>query len=269
MLDMGFIPDIEKICSLLPITRQTLLFSATMPPEIRHLTKKFLSNPKEIAVTPSASAAETVEQFYVKTTPRSKNATLEAIIKQEKVKNAFIFCNRKRDVDALSTWLKRRGHSAQAMHGDLAQSKRTETLDKFKNGEITLLVCSDVAARGIDVDNVSHVFNYNVPLNPDDYVHRIGRTGRAGQKGRAWMLVTKGDDKQLAAIEKRTGQSIPDAQISNDNQKDKPHSKTKDTNERSKSPKKNKTRPSKDHKHEEPDYQDITGFGKDVPAFFK
>ena len=269
MLDMGFIPDIEKICSLLPVNRQTLLFSATMPPEIKRLTKKFLSNPKEIIVTPKTSAAETVEQFYVNTTPRNKNTTLEEIIKQEKVKNAFIFCNRKSDVDTLSQWLKKRGHSAQAMHGDLVQSKRTETLDQFKNGEIMLLVCSDVAARGIDVDNVSHVFNYNVPLNPDDYVHRIGRTGRAGQKGRAWMLVTKYDDKLLTAIEKRIGQSIPNTKLSNDNQAPKAQSKKYATRNRDNVQKYKKSHSSENYNEKEFNQATVIGFGDEVPTFFK
>lgn len=251
MLDMGFIPDIEKICSLLPFSRQTLLFSATMPPEIKRLTKNFLNNPKEIVVTPPASTAETVEQFCVNTAPRSKNTTLETIIKNEQVKNAFIFCNRKKDVDSLSSWLKKKGHSAQAMHGDLAQSKRMETLDKFKQGEVMLLVCSDVAARGIDVDDVSHVFNYDVPFNPDDYVHRIGRTGRAGHKGRAWMLVTKYDDKQIDAIGQRIKKSIPfiDIKLSD--------FVIKENNEK---PRK------KDSKSKE---KDVVGFGNDIPDFFK
>jgi len=288
MLDMGFIPDIEKICSLLPTMRQTLLFSATMPPEIKHLTKKFLSNPKEIVVTPKTSAAETVEQFYVNTTPRSKNTTLEAIIRQEKVKNAFIFCNRKRDVDSLSKWLKAKGHSAQAMHGDLVQSKRTETLNQFKSGDITLLVCSDVAARGIDVENVSHVFNYDAPFNPDDYVHRIGRTGRAGLKGRAWTLVTKYDEKYLDSIEKRIGQSIPCTKLSNDKGSSSAGS-NKARNKNSKRPNKNtpnkNTNPyieenknqenqryetsSSDIAHKkERNQKSVTGFGSEIPDFF-
>jgi superfamily II DNA/RNA helicase len=295
MLDMGFIPDIEKICSLLPTSRQTLLFSATMPAEIKHLTKKFLNNPKEIVVTPLASTAETVEQFYVSTTSRNKNTALEAIIKQEKVKNAFIFCNRKRDVDALSKWLKTRGHSAQAMHGDLAQSKRTETLDQFKSGDITLLVCSDVAARGIDVENVSHVFNYDVPYNPDDYVHRIGRTGRAGLKGRAWMLITKHDDKQLEAIEKRIGQPISCTELSNDNSNDNSKAEDKDSKapaKASKVPNKSPKAPAKVSKtpikaeksqkyqksnnssserynNKEQDEDGVVGFGNETPDFFK
>ena len=276
MLDMGFIPDIEKICSLLPLMRQTLLFSATMPPEIKLLTKKFLSNPKEIIVTPSASTADTVEQFYIKTTPRKKNDTLETILKKEDVKNAFIFCNRKRDVDSLSKWLKNRGHNAQAMHGDLVQSKRMETLDSFKEGKITLLVCSDVAARGIDVDDVSHVINYDVPINPDDYIHRIGRTGRAKHKGQAWMLVTKYDEKQLTAVEQRIAQSISCVELSDNETKahDKKRSNcSKDKEFKEKITKKDSnpyaskvTRPCK---KKDTDQANFTGFGNEVPSFFK
>ena len=201
MLDMGFIPDIEKIVSLLPSSRQTLLFSATMPPEIKRLTKKFLSNPKEVSVDPPTSSAQTVEQFLVQASPRSKSKVFEAILEKEDVKNAFVFLNRKRDVDSLFRQLRKKGYAAAGLHGDMSQPERTKTLDAFKDGEVCLLVCSDVAARGLDVQNVSHVFNFDVPLNPDDYVHRIGRTGRAGQKGRAWMLATKEEQKQLDNIE--------------------------------------------------------------------
>lgn len=202
MLDMGFIPDIEKICSLLPPLRQTMLFSATMPPEIRRLTTKFLSSPKEVAVAPPATTSSTVEIFLAYADPRRKKELLHEIMVHEKIRNAFIFCNRKRDVDLLATWLKKKGYDALALHGDMAQSHRTETLGKFKDGTLPILVCSDVAARGLDVVNVSHVFNYDVPNNPDDFVHRIGRTGRAGLTGRAWTIVTKEDEKQIQAIEK-------------------------------------------------------------------
>lgn len=160
-------------------------------------------------MTPPASTAVTVEQFLVHTSPRTKKNTLEKIIARENVQNAFIFCNRKRDVDLLARWLKEKGHGAYPMHGDMAQSARTETLRKFKAGEITLLVCSDVAARGIDVLGVSHVFNYDVPANPDDYVHRIGRTGRAGMAGHAWTLVTAAEGKQADAVQRRIRKEIP------------------------------------------------------------
>ncbi len=282
MLDMGFIPDIENICSKLPPMRQTLLFSATMAPEIKKLTTKFLSNPREVAVSPPASTAVTVEQFMVRTDKRNKDRVLEKIIKQENVQNAFIFCNRKRDVDSLSVQLEKKGYKARGMHGDMAQSHRMETLEKFKNGEVTLLVCSDVAARGIDINNVSHVFNYDVPMNPDDYVHRIGRTGRAGASGRAWMLVTSYDEKNLAGVIKRIGQDIDAIEIEGnqkDNQKskrsqeekprkshngDKRHKPEGASGRASNHKEKTKTpRISKD------DSADFNGFGEDVPAFFK
>ena len=201
MMDMGFIPDITKIASLLPPMRQTLLFSATMPPEISKLSEKFLSNPKEIRVNPPAETATTVKQFMVKTSPRQKRETLLKIIEQENVGNAFIFCNRKRDIDGLTSWLKNKGYQVAAMHGDMDQSQRTETLKRFKNDEIRLLICSDVAARGIDVLGLSHVFNFDVPMSADDYVHRVGRTGRAGKEGRAWMLATDSEEKYVKAIE--------------------------------------------------------------------
>ncbi len=202
MLDMGFIPDIEKIAALLPFTRQTLLFSATMQPEIRKLTEQFLSNPKEISVARPASTSKNVEQFIVNVNPRSKESVLAKIIEQEKVQNAFIFCNRKKDIDGLSRYLKNKGYNVRGLHGDMAQKTRSETLEAFKAGEVDLLVCSDVAARGLDVQGLSHVFNYDVPFNADDYVHRIGRTGRAGMDGRAWMLVTTAEGKYLDAIQK-------------------------------------------------------------------
>ncbi len=276
MLDMGFIPDIEKICSHLPTIRQTLLFSATMAPEIKKLTEKFLSNPREVAVSPPASTAITVEQFQVNVSPRAKNSVLEKIIKQEKVSTAFIFCNRKRDVDSLSKWLQDKGHNARPLHGDMAQAARTKTLEEFKAGDIPLLVCSDVAARGIDVTAVSHVFNYDVPVGPDDYVHRIGRTGRAGETGRAWMLVTKYDDKQLDAVIKRIGKEIEivDVSVKSEGTKNRPASKGGNDNQdnRSKSPKANKKTHAKSQKSNyssDDDCADHVGFGDDIPAFFK
>lgn len=208
MLDMGFIPDIEKIITFIPMSRQTLLFSATMPSEIKNLADKFLSNPKSVSVAPPASPAATVDHRMLEVQPKDKKSALRSLIERENVKNAFVFCNRKKDVDMLGKWLREKGFSAAALHGDMVQSKRTETLQAFKDEKIVLLVCSDVAARGLDVSGVSHVFNYDVPFNADDYVHRIGRTGRAGQSGRAWTLVTEDDDKLVAAIVKLVGRDI-------------------------------------------------------------
>lgn len=209
MLDMGFIPDIEKIVATLPVIRQTLLFSATMPPEIKKLSDKFLSNPKEISVAPPASPAETVEQFLVWTDPRKKQDKLAEIIASEHVQNAFVFCNRKKDIAGLAAFLKKKGYNAAPMHGDMTQTARTQALKDFKDDKITLLVCSDVAARGLDVKGLSHVFNFDVPMNADDYVHRIGRTGRAGMDGRAWTLATNKDEKFVDAIEKLVKKPIP------------------------------------------------------------
>ncbi len=204
MLDMGFIPDVERIANLLPPLKQTLFFSATMPPEIRKLADRFLSNPKTVTVTPSASTAENVTQKLVMV-PRSndwlKRETLRFLLRRDEAKNAFIFCNRKRDVATLAKSLAKHGFNAAALHGDMEQSDRTETLDKFRRNEVAFLVCSDVAARGLDIDAVSHVFNFDVPFNAEDYVHRIGRTARAGLSGIAYTLVTPEDSKQVAAIE--------------------------------------------------------------------
>lgn len=208
MLDMGFIPDIEKIASKLPKMRQTLLFSATMPPEIRALAKKFMSFPVEIRVDPPTSTAVTVTQFLVKTNERGKREVLRELIRGEDVKNAMIFCNRKKDVDILFKSLTKHGFSVVALHGDMPQGMRTDTLNAFRDGKAQLMVCSDVAARGLDLPDVSHVFNFDVPVNSEDYIHRIGRTGRAGKSGRAFMLVTSGDFKSLAAIEKMIGKKI-------------------------------------------------------------
>ena len=213
MLDMGFIPDIERIIGLLPPLRQTLLFSATMPPEIRRLAARFLSNPKEVAVSRPATAAETVEQRLVRTQPRDKRAALRALLRSEQPRNALVFCNRKRDVGVVCRSLQRHGFSAGQLHGDMVQSARQETLDGFKRGSVTILVCSDVAARGLDIAELSHVFNFDVPSNPEDYVHRIGRTGRAGRSGRAFTLATPDDAKALSAVQRLTGKKIEETDV--------------------------------------------------------
>src|SRR5262249_45647423 len=200
MLDMGFIPDVERIVGFLPRLRQTLFFSATMPPEIRRLADAFLSNPKEISVAPPASPAATVEQALVVVDEMAKREALRRLIRAEQVKNAIIFCNRKRDVDILFKSLTKHGFDAGALHGDMAQAKRTETLERFKSGEMRLLVASDVAARGLDIQGLSHVFNFDVPIHAEDYVHRIGRTGRAGLRGRAFTIAAPEDGRAVAAI---------------------------------------------------------------------
>jgi superfamily II DNA/RNA helicase len=209
MLDMGFIPDVERIVGLLPVTRQTLFFSATMPAEIRKLADAFLRDPVEIAVAPPASPATTVVQSLAIVPPKAKREALRRLIRAEDVKNALIFCNRKRDVDTLFRSLSRHGFDAAALHGDMPQPKRTETLDRFRNGEVRLLVASDVAARGLDIKGMSHVFCFDVPIQAEDYIHRIGRTGRAGLEGRSFMLATPEDGNAVTAIVELIGKEIP------------------------------------------------------------
>ncbi|NVN86132.1 MAG: DEAD/DEAH box helicase [Rhodopseudomonas sp.] len=215
MLDMGFIPDIERICKLVPFTRQTLFFTATMPTEIRRITETFLHNPEKIEVSKPASTAVTVTQSQVPTgrEPHEKRDTLRRLLRDATdLKNAIIFCNRKREVALLAKSLQKHGFSVGALHGDMEQSARTAALEAFRKGELPILVASDVAARGLDIPEVSHVFNFDVPHHPDDYVHRIGRTGRAGRAGTAISIVAPADGKSIAAIEKLIGQEIPRAE---------------------------------------------------------
>jgi superfamily II DNA/RNA helicase len=213
MLDMGFIPDIERICKLVPFTRQTLFFTATMPPEIRRITEQFLHNPERVEVARPASTLTTTTQLLVKSGREDydKRDTLRRLIRSaDGLKNAIVFCNRKRDVATLFRSLKRHGFPVQALHGDMDQPARMAALDQFRKGEATLLVASDVAARGLDIPEVSHVYNFDVPFHADDYVHRIGRTGRAGRSGTAITLVCgTNDTKAVAAIEKLIGLTIP------------------------------------------------------------
>jgi superfamily II DNA/RNA helicase len=211
MLDMGFIPDIEKICKLLPANRQTLFFSATMPPEIQRLVNTFLKDPARVEVAPPATAAKTITQLFrycPATEDWEKREALRDLIRSEQVKNAIIFCNRKRDVAILLKSLLKHGFNAGALHGDMDQMSRMATLDAFREGRITLLAASDVAARGLDIPDVSHIFNFDVPWQADDYVHRIGRTGRAGKEGRSLTIVTGEDIKQLKDIEKMLGAPV-------------------------------------------------------------
>ncbi|MDP6563708.1 MAG: DEAD/DEAH box helicase, partial [Alphaproteobacteria bacterium] len=209
MLDMGFIPDVERIVQLCNPNRQTLFFSATMPPEIRRLADLFLNDPTEIAVAPPASPAETVDQTLSLVTSDNKREALRVLLRDQPVKNALVFCNRKRDVDIVAKSLISHGFNASALHGDMNQSYRMQTLEKFRQGEIAILVCSDVAARGLDIQGLSHVFLFDVPMHAEDYVHRIGRTGRAGMPGRSLTLATPEDGKYVAAVEKLIGKDIP------------------------------------------------------------
>ena len=212
MLDMGFIPDIERICGLLPKARQTLFFSATMPPEIQKLTSRFLRDPVRIEVARQNSVVETIDQRLVRVSgkPDEKRAALRDLIRAESgLTNAIIFCNRKRDVATLARSLSRHGFDAGELHGDMDQKRRTETLDRFRAGKLSLLIASDVAARGLDIPAVSHVFNFDVPTHAEDYVHRIGRTGRAGRLGTAITLAQSSDGKYIDAIQKLIQRDIP------------------------------------------------------------
>ncbi|MAM40116.1 MAG: DEAD/DEAH box helicase [Erythrobacter sp.] len=204
MLDMGFIPDIEFICDKLPETRQTMLFSATMPPPIEKLAKKFLDNPKRIEVSRAATTNKDITAFKIPVKPRQKRETLRWLLRNDLVETAIIFANRKTTVRELNKSLQRHGFASSEIHGDMDQGSRVQELDRFKAGEVNILVASDVAARGLDVKGVSHVFNFDTPWHPDDYVHRIGRTGRAGAKGRAFTFVTDEDAEAIQNVEKLT-----------------------------------------------------------------
>jgi len=223
MLDMGFIPDIERIYKLLPFTRQTLFFSATMPPEIQRITNQFLHAPVRVEVSPHSTMPATIEQKLVKapSDPKLKREALRRLLKsQTTVKNAIVFANRKTTVGVIEASLKRHGFNASALHGDMDQRARLRTLEAFRAGEITFLIASDVAARGLDIPEVSHVFNYDVPIHAEDYIHRIGRTGRAGREGHAFMLATNAEAKYVKAIEQLIRKTIPNADAAPDEEHD-------------------------------------------------
>ncbi|MGL5363868.1 MAG: DEAD/DEAH box helicase [Bosea sp. (in: a-proteobacteria)] len=211
MLDMGFIPDIERVCKLVPFTRQTLFFTATMPPEITRISEQFLHNPQRVEVSRPATAAKTITQRLIASNREdyAKRETLRRLLNEAvDLKNAIVFCNRKRDVATLHKSLVKHGFPAVALHGDMDQYARMAALDSFRSGEQPILVASDVAARGLDIPDVSHVYNFDVPTHAEDYVHRIGRTGRAGRLGNSLTIVTRSDDRLVSAIEKLMGQSI-------------------------------------------------------------
>jgi superfamily II DNA/RNA helicase len=212
MLDMGFIPDIERICKLTPFTRQTLFFTATMPPEIKRITEQFLSNPVQVEVARPATAAATITQLLVASGSKDfeKRDTLRRVLRNAKdLKNAIIFCNRKRDISVVVKSLEKHGFNVGGLHGDMDQRARMAMLDAFKAGRVPLLVASDVAARGLDIPDVSHVVNYDVPIHADDYVHRIGRTGRAGRTGTSLTIASRADQRYLDAVLKLIGKDIP------------------------------------------------------------
>jgi superfamily II DNA/RNA helicase len=219
MLDMGFIPDIERIFKLTPPAKQTLFFSATMPPEITRLTKQFLRDPVRIEVAKPATTADNIAQHIVRVPaadPAVKRLALRLLAAREDVKNGIVFCNRKSEVDIVAKSLKKHGFDAAPIHGDLDQSQRMRTLDAFRRGDLKLLVASDVAARGLDIPDVSHIFNYDVPHHADDYVHRIGRTGRAGKSGQTFMIVTPADGRALDKVVKLTGKAPDEVRIEAD-----------------------------------------------------
>ncbi len=213
MLDMGFMPDVERIVNLVSKRRQTLMFSATMPGEIRRLASAFLSHPKEVQATPPATMADRIEDHFAVVPPRQKFKALRRLIESHDVANALIFCNRKREVASLRRQMERAGLSVRDIHGDLDQAQRTAALEAFKRGEIAYLVATDVAARGLDIAMLPCVINYDVPTHADDYVHRIGRTGRAGQEGRAFTLVLPDERRYVDAIARLTGKQIPRLEI--------------------------------------------------------
>ena len=276
MLDMGFIPDVQDICRRIPFSRQTMLFSATMPKEIQDLADRFMQPPVKIEVAPPSSPAETVTQWQVPSGGgREKRVTLRRLLHDEKVKNGIVFCNRKSDVAILCRSLQKHGFNAEALHGDMDQRHRMKTLDAFRNGEISFLIASDVAARGLDIPEVGHVFNFDVPVHAEDYVHRIGRTGRAGRSGCAFMLVTSSEKKYVEVIEEIIGRTIeqytidssmpeasePKRSSSKRRRGDKSTSKRQDKEARAdKDPCAHK----EDNAREEPD---VIGMGEHVPAF--
>jgi superfamily II DNA/RNA helicase len=232
MLDMGFIPDIEEICSKLPASRQTLLFSATMPPPIQKLAARFLKDPKRVEVARPATANVNIDQRLVQVSARDKRDVLRKLLRDEGVTTAIVFCNRKTTVRELTTSLRRGHFAAGQIQGDMDQSDRIAELERFKKGEINILVASDVAARGLDVKGVSHVFNFDVPWQPDDYIHRIGRTARAGAKGVAMTLATREDSEAVGAIEKLLGNKIPKLGASEPKEEAKPAEQKRDKPER-------------------------------------
>ncbi len=271
MLDMGFIPDVEKICKAMPQKIQSLFFSATMPGEIKRLTDQFLKDPKEITVDAPASTAQTITQRLckIKGGEKEKRAALRQLLKSEDVKNAIIFCNRKTVVKVVKKSLSVHGYNVGELHGDMPQSLRTETLASFKNGDIQLLVASDVAARGLDIPDVSHIFNFEIPNNPEDYVHRIGRTGRAGRSGNSFTLTSPSEKKSLGFLLKFLGKDIPLHQMQGQEDKHQKAPAKPEVNKQD-SRHKNKRDSSpiiKRDKGQKPKEQSIFGQSDHVPAF--
>ena len=268
MLDMGFIPDIEEICTKLPKTRQTLLFSATMPPPIKKLADRFLTNPKTIEVARPASTNTNITQRLVPLKADRKRDTLRTLLTRDDVKTAIIFCNRKTTVRELNKSLRRHGFKSGEIHGDMEQPQRLAELDLFKRGEINILVASDVAARGLDIKGVSHVYNFDAPWHPDDYVHRIGRTGRAGATGTAYTFVTPEDAENVENIEKLTGQTIERESVSIEERPARAEPAGDDAPRRGRRERGSREddRPRRPARSEEPSTRDVRGERADRPA---
>ena len=287
MLDMGFIPDVRKIIGFLPKIRQTLLFSATMPPEVEKLANEFMQNPKKVVIEPPKVEDQNIAQNVVILNKRDKKKALKEILDAQYVQSAYIFCNRKRDVGTLGSWLKKEGYEAAPMHGDMTQTSRMETLERFRTHDIRFLVCSDVAARGIDIEEVSHVLNYDVPMSVDDYTHRIGRTGRAGKKGEAYTFVTSEDQPHVDKLVDKFGDNLSIICLKTVKcldwegvlEKEKcPKSASKSSPARDSD---SRERPSKSNVREKSDERNsgfhkkssgnlsVIGFGDDVPAFMR
>lgn len=279
MLDMGFIPDIERVASLLP-PHQTALFSATMPPPIQQLTQKFLKNPEQITITSASTGSENIEQYVVRILEKNKIDALEAILKEQTFTQAIVFCNRKREVDTVYKHMHKNGFKVAAFHGDLTQDARNKTLKAFKEGETTFLIASDVAARGLDVEDLPAVINFHVPANPEDYTHRIGRTGRAGKVGKAFTLVSPHEEKDLSLICKSLNKTIVEYVLEkytvaqeNNGKKEKPKpvpqaKKTVSAQEpmASKTP---KPLPKAKSKGVPPVIETVQGFGEHIPSFMR
>lgn len=283
MLDMGFIPDIEKITKALPAHRQTLMFSATIAPEVRKLADSFLKNPEEITVAAPATTSANIQQFVVKSAPLKNRQILRGIIQKEEIKSAIIFCNRKRDIATLCSSFKRHKFNVASLHGDLTQTVRSETLEAFKKGDISFLIASDVAARGIDVQELSYVFNFDVPTNAEEYVHRIGRTGRAGKTGKSFTFITSAEEAYLTAIEKLIDMKIPVYALEGSDEQNRETAGTVGAETRSR-PQKRTHKPQEESKASPQEHapkvtaprppapklrEPIIGFGDTPPAFMK
>ncbi len=261
MLDMGFIPDIERIASVLP-SHQTALFSATMPPPIQALTKKFLKSPEKITISSPKHAATSIEQYIVRVPEKNKRNALRSLLKQLNLKQAIVFCNRKVEVDTVYNSMRRHKFKVGALHGDLSQASRNETLKAFKEGEVDLLIASDVAARGIDIEDLPAVINFHVPTNPEDYIHRIGRTGRAGKEGKSFTFVSPHEEKYLALIFKSLNKTIEEYQLSPEVKETEMKAQTSFQTKKpsyQKNTGQKETTPSKE----------VLGFGEHMPAFMR